>query len=86
MTFIKVGHVVLNTDYIAVVKLESQTCSGEKSVSILMTVPKFLLQGEATPSNSYHYEWLDFTGREAKVLQDYFSSFDKVIDLLSEQQ
>lgn len=83
MAFIKVENVVINTNYIAAIKLESQTYSGEKCVSILMATPKFpLLQVEATSPNPYHYEWLDFTGREANVLQDYFSSFNNVIDLL----
>jgi hypothetical protein len=83
MAFIKVEKIVINTSYIAAVKLESQTCSGESSVSILMATPKFpLLHVEATFPNPYHYEWLDFTGREARVLRDYFSSFNNVIDLL----
>lgn len=83
MAFIKVGHIVINTNYIAAVNLESQTCSGERSVSILMATPKFfLLQVEAALQNPYDYERLDFTGREAEVLQEYFSSVDNVIDLL----
>ena len=87
MVFIKVENIVINTNYIAAVKLESQTCSGEKCVSILMATPKFpLLQVEATYPNVYNYEWLDFTGREAIVLQDYFSSFNNVIYLLPQHQ
>lgn len=87
MTFLKVENIVINTRYIAAVKLESQTCSGERSVSILLATPKFpLLQLEGTLPVPYHYEWLDFTGREAQVLQDYFSSFNNVIDLLGVAQ
>lgn len=83
MAFIKVENIVINTNYIAAVKLESQTYSGERCVSILMATPKFpLFQLEETFPNPYHYEWLDFTGREANALRDYFSSFNNVIDLL----
>ncbi len=87
MAFIKVENIVINTNYIAAVKLDNETFSGEKSVSILLATPKFpLLQLEAAFPTPYHYEWLDFTGREAKVLRDYFSSFNNVIDLLPQQQ
>ncbi len=87
MFFIKLDTIVINVNYIAAVKLENQTCSGERCVSILMATPNFpLLQVEATCPNPYHYEWQDFTGREAMVLQDYFSSFNNVIDLLPQQQ
>ena len=87
MAFIKVENIVLNTNYIAAVKLESQTCSGEKCVSILMATPKFpMLHMEAAFPNPYHYEWMDFTDQEAIVLQDYFSSFNNVIDLLPQHQ
>ncbi len=87
MAFIKVENIVINTNYIAAIKLESQTYSGERSISILMATPKFpLLQVEATFPEPYHYEWLDFTGRAAKVLRDYFSSFNNVIDLLPQHQ
>ena len=87
MVFIKVENIVINTSYIAAVKLESETCSGERCVSILLATPKFpLLQVEATFANPYHYEWLDFTGREAMVLQDYFSCFNNVVDLLPQHQ
>jgi hypothetical protein len=83
MAFIKVGNVVINTAYIAAVKLESQTLSGDKSVSLLIAIPKFLFfSQEALSPNPHHYEWLEFTGREAQALQDYFSSFNNVIDLL----
>jgi hypothetical protein len=83
MTFIKVGSFVINTLYIASVNLESQTLLGEKSVSLLVAIPKLiLLDEEAVSPNSYHYQWMEFTGQEAKALQDYFSSFNNVIDLL----
>ena len=87
MAFIKVEKIVINTNYIAAVKLDNETLSGEKSVSILLATPKFpLLQSSVTSPTPYHYEWLDFTGREAKVIQDYFSSFNNVTDLLPQHQ
>lgn len=87
MAFIKVGSFVVNTTYIAAVNLEDQTTSGEKSVSLLVAIPKlFLFEPEAVSPNLYHYEWLEFTGQEAQVLQDYFSSFNNVIDLLPSYQ
>jgi hypothetical protein len=83
VAFIKVENTVLNTNYIAAIKLESQTRSGERSISILIVAPKFpLLQIESTFPSPGSYEWLDFTGQAAIVLQDYFSSFNNVIDLL----
>ncbi len=87
MAFIKVENIVINTHYIAAVKLKSQTCSGENCTSILMATPKIpLLQVEESFPNAYHYEWLDFTGRTAEVLQDYFSSFNNVLDLMPQYQ
>ena len=86
MTFIKVGNIVINTNYIAVVQLESQTLSGEKGISVLLATPKFpLLQLATAFPTPYHYEWLDFTGKEAQVIQDYFISLNNVIDLLPQQ-
>ena len=86
MAFIKVGNIVINTNYIAAVQLESQTFSGEKGISVLLATPKFpLLQLAAAFPTPYHYEWLDFTGREAQVIQDYFISLNNVIDLLPQQ-
>lgn len=83
MAFIKIENVVINTNYIAAIKLESQTVSGESSVSILMATPKLpLFQLEEAFPNPNHYEWIDFIGREAKALKDYFTSFNNVIDLL----
>ncbi len=83
MAFIKVGNLVINTNYIAAVQLETKTSSGERSVSILLATPKFpLLELKADLENYYHYEWLDFIEMEAQVVRDYFSSFNQVIDLL----
>jgi hypothetical protein len=87
MAFIKVGSVVINTLYIAVVKLDNKTLSGENGVSLLVAIPQvILLDDEAMSSNTYHYEWMEFTGKEAKALQDYFSSFNNVIDLIPPYQ
>jgi hypothetical protein len=87
MAFIKVANTVLNTNYIAAIKLESQTRAGERSISILIVAPRFpFLQIESTFPNACSYEWLDFTGQAAVVLQDYFSSFNNVIDLLPQHQ
>lgn len=83
MAFLKIENIVINTNYIAAVKLDDQTVSGESSVSILMATPKLpLFQIEGAFPNSYHYEWIDFIGWEAKALRDYFTSFNNVIDLL----
>jgi hypothetical protein len=87
MAFIKVGNVVINTTYVAAVKLEGETLSGDKSVSLLLVIPKFLLYPQdGISQDPFHYEWLEFTGREAQALQDYFSSFNNVIDLLPNYQ
>ena len=88
MAFLKVGNIILNTNYIACVKLESQTFSGEKSISILIATPRFpLLAGvDTTSPELYHYEWLHFTGRQAWGLKDYFSSYNNVIDLLPQDE
>ncbi|MDJ0595138.1 MAG: hypothetical protein QNJ72_35025 [Pleurocapsa sp. MO_226.B13] len=88
MAFLKVGNIVLNTNYIACLKLESQTFNGERSISILLATPKFpLLAGADTTSPElYHYEWLHFTGRQAQGLRDYFSSYNNVIDLVPQDE
>ncbi|MGV2829373.1 hypothetical protein [Myxosarcina sp. GI1(2024)] len=88
MAFLKVGNIVLNSNYIASIKLESQTFSGERSLSVLMATPRFpLLAGEDTTSPElYHYEWLHFTGSHAQGLRDYFSSYNNVIDLLPQDR
>jgi hypothetical protein len=85
MAFIKVDHVVVNTNYIAAVRLEGLTRTGTEGVSLLIAIPttSFLQQEAAT--GSYHYEWLEFTGASARALKDYFSSFNNVLDLLPTQ-
>jgi hypothetical protein len=83
MAFLKLENIVLNTAYIAAVQLDSRTRSGEISISILMVSPKFpLVREEGVFQDPHRYEWLEFTGRKAKALQDYFNSFGNVIDLL----
>lgn len=85
MAFIKLGNTVINTAYIAAVELESRTHSGEISVSILIAAPKFpLTQKEDIFQSLHHYEWLEFTGRQAQALRDYFGSLNHVVDLLPE--
>ena len=87
MAFLKIENIVINTNYIVAVQLESQTGSGERCVSILLATPKFpLLQLEANYSNPFQYEWVDFTGKQAIALQNYFSSFNNVIELLPQHQ
>jgi hypothetical protein len=87
MAFIKIQNVIINTCYVVAVKLDSQTDSGEKSVSVLIATPKFpLFQKDADSQNLHHYEWIDFTGQAADALQDYFSSSNNVIDLLPQYQ
>ncbi len=87
MGFIKIQNVVINTNYVAAVKLDNQNGYGEKSVSVLIATPKFLLfECETTTQNLYHYEWVEFTGQAANALQDYFTSCNNVIDLLPQYQ
>ncbi|MBD2198218.1 MULTISPECIES: hypothetical protein [Calothrix] len=87
MTFIKIQNVVINTSYVAAINLDSQTSLGEKSVSVLIATPKFpLLQWDTVAQNLYHYEWIEFTGQAATALQDYFTNFNNVIDLLPQYQ
>lgn len=88
MAFLKIGNIILSTNYIASVKLESQTFSGERSLSVLIATPRFpLLAGVDTTSvELYHYEWLHFTGIAAQGLRDYFSSYNNVIDLLPQNE
>lgn len=87
MAFIKIQNVVINTSYIAAVRLDTQTSLGEKSVSVLVVTPQFpLIQWDTIAENLYHYEWMEFTGQPANVLRDYFSSFNNVIDLLPQYQ
>ena len=83
MAFIKIQNVIINTSYVAAVKLNNQTGSGEKSVSVLIAPPKFpLFHWETTSQDLFRYEWIEFTGQAANALQDYFTSFNNVIDLL----
>jgi hypothetical protein len=78
MAFIKVENVVINTMYIAAVRLEGQNTNGEETVSLLIAIPTFpLFQQEPTTTNLYHYEWLEFSGGAAIALRDYFSSFNQ---------
>jgi hypothetical protein len=87
MAFIKIQNVVINTSYVAAVRLDTQTNLGEKSVSVLVATPQFpLIQWDTISQNLYHYEWMEFTGQAANVLRDYFSSFNNVIDLLPQYQ
>jgi hypothetical protein len=87
MPFIKVENVIINTAYIAAVVLDSETYSGEESVSLLIAAPKVpFLQKEAASETAHYYEWLEFTGDAARVLKDYFSSFNHVVDLLPHYQ
>ncbi|WP_066423918.1 hypothetical protein [Anabaena sp. 4-3] len=87
MAFIKIQNVVINTNYVAAVKLDNQTSLGEKSVSVLIATPKLPLSNlDTTTHNFYHYEWIEFTGQAATALQDYFTSVNNVIDLLPQYQ
>ncbi|WGV27388.1 hypothetical protein [Halotia branconii] len=87
MAFIKIQNVVINTSYVAAVRLDNQTSLGEKSVSVLIATPKFpLFQQDTITPEVYHYEWTEFTGQAANALQDYFTSFNNVIDLLPQYE
>ncbi|MEM7578615.1 MAG: hypothetical protein AAF316_01990 [Cyanobacteria bacterium P01_A01_bin.80] len=80
MSFIKIQNVVINTSYVAAVRLGEQTELGDKSVSILIASPKF--PWEKDSGNFENYEWVEFTDQAAEALQDYFTSYNNVIDLL----
>jgi hypothetical protein len=90
MAFIKILDVVINTSYVAAIKLNNQTSSGEKTISVLIATPTLsLLLPETISQNSQticQSEWIEFSGQAARVLQDYFSSFNNVIDLLPQYQ
>ncbi|MBW4641486.1 MAG: hypothetical protein KME23_00385 [Goleter apudmare HA4340-LM2] len=87
MTFIKIQNVVINTSYVAAIKLDQQTSLGEKSVSVLIATPKFsMFQWDTIAPNIEYYEWIEFTGQAANALPDYFTSFNNVIDLLPQYQ
>jgi hypothetical protein len=84
---LKIQNVVINTSYVAGIKLDNQTSSGEKSVSVLIVAPKFsLFQWDTIAQNMCDYEWIEFTSQAANALQDYFTSFNNVIDLLPQYQ
>lgn len=83
MAFIKVDNMIINTTYIAAVRLEGLDCFGEEKVCLLIAIPTFPIHlQEANPNNLYQYEWLEFTGVSAIALKDYFSSFNNVVDLM----
>jgi hypothetical protein len=83
MAFIKIQNVVINTNYIAAVRFNNQTGSDKKCVSVLVAIPKSsLFEWETVSSNNRKEEWMEFTGQAAKALEDYFSSFNNVVDLL----
>ncbi len=87
MTLIKIQNVVINNRYVAVVKLDNQTVPGEKSISVPLANPQFLLfQWDTIAQNLYYYKWIEFTGQAAITLQNYFTSFNNVIDLLPQFQ
>ena len=69
------------------VRLENQTVSGDKSVSVPLATPQFSsLQSDTIAQNLYYYKWIEFTGQAGITLQDYFTSFNNVIDLLPQHQ
>ncbi len=86
MAFIKLENVIINTAYIAAIRLEQQHCCDTNSVSLLIAVPTASLLQEEPSQGLYHYEWLEFTGDAAIALRDYFSSFNNVIDLLPQHK
>jgi hypothetical protein len=87
MTLIEIQNVVINNSYIAVVRLDNQTGSGKKSVSVSLATLQFLFfQWNTIAQNLYYYKWIEFTGQAAITLQDYFTSFNNVIDLLPKYQ
>lgn len=83
MAFIKVDNMIINTTYIAAVRLEGQDPYGEEKVSLLLAIPTCSMRLQQSPPTSlFQYEWVDFTGFSAIALIDYFSSFNNVIDLM----
>lgn len=82
MAFIKIENVVINTAYIAAIRIEEQAGCEVHNVSLLIAVPTASSLQETASQGLYHYEWLEFTGDAAIALRDYFSSFNNVIDLL----
>ena len=87
MTLIKIHNVVINNRYVAVIRLDNQTVSGDKSISVPLANPEFsLFQWDTIAQNLYYYKSIEFTGQAAITLQDYFTSFNNVIDLLPQYQ
>ncbi|MCC5645419.1 hypothetical protein LC607_21210 [Nostoc sp. CHAB 5824] len=87
MTFIKIQNVVINNRYVAVVKLDNQAVPDDKRVSVPLANRQFLLfQWDTIAQNIYYYKWIEFTGQAAITLQNYFTSFNNVIDLLPQFQ
>jgi hypothetical protein len=83
MAFIKIDNIVVNTNYIAAIRLQDRVRSEEECVSLLIAIPTAtLFQQDSISSNLYHYEWIEFTGAAARAIRDYFTSFNNVIDLL----
>ncbi|MEH1837030.1 MAG: hypothetical protein V7L29_34580 [Nostoc sp.] len=81
MTFIKIQNVVMNTSYVTAIKLNNQMVSGEKSVSVPLSTPQFpSFQWDTIAQNLFHYKWIEFPGQAVITLQDYFTSFNNVID------
>ncbi|MEH2001886.1 MAG: hypothetical protein V7L00_24670 [Nostoc sp.] len=81
MTLIKIQNVVINISYVAVVSLDNQTVSDEKSVSLPLANPQFpSLHWDTIAANLYYYKCIEFTGQAVITLQDYFTSFNNVID------
>lgn len=62
MAFIKVENIVINTTYIAAIKLEGQNAAGEEIVSLLAAIPNFPLAQPQGDGNACRYEWIEFTG------------------------
>lgn len=55
MTLIKIQNVVINISYVAVVRLDNQTVSGEKSVYVPLATAQFLsLQWDTIAQNLYY--------------------------------
>ncbi|BBD66959.1 hypothetical protein NIES4072_57630 [Nostoc commune NIES-4072] len=87
MTLIEIQNVVINNSYVAVVRLENQKVSGEKSVSVpLATRQLSSFQWDSIAQNLYYYKCIEFTGQAGITLQDYFTSFNNVIDLLPQHK
>ncbi|MCC5629224.1 hypothetical protein LC613_14535 [Nostoc sphaeroides CHAB 2801] len=87
MTLIEIQNVVINNSYVAVVRLDNQKVSGEKSVSVPLATPHFSsFKCDTIAQNIYYYKRIGFTGQAGITLQDYFMSFNNVIDLLPQHQ